>query len=1021
VKPPSSARRMRVAAVTLALLGAAFTASGVGVGAQESGARGASGSFQREGVSTLDLDARTGSVAPSRTQRAAAHDLGAVVRWNRFGTPASLLPTDGALATALPGGAVAAARTFLASHAGLFGLSAAQADDLELLYDVPLGPGRAVLLRQRFDGLPAGQDGLVATAVVDGRVVFATSSLAPGGTPSEPTLTPVDAVLAAAVDVGLDVGPDDILAVESQGDATIVEVRGLTHPAHVVLVAVPVPGGEVRSAHEVVLIDNEAQPIAVRTLVDARTGAVLVREDLVDHQAEEDPSWQVFPASPSLDYSSTDTREIWCWQGTAPDCDRVVGNSASPFPWDVDALTGLSTTTSIGNNARSVENWNSADPFTVGVNPSTPRPGRDYRYPWTNQWLQQSCNPATTFTSLERNDIDAAIANLFVMHNRMHDWGYHLGFTEATFNLQSFNFGLGGAELDPEQGNAQAGGVVGGPPTFAARDNANQITPPDGQAPITNMYLWQPIAAAFYAPCVDGDFDMTVIGHEYTHAISNRMVAGPDVGLTGSSSRAMGESWSDLSAMEILNEYGFVPVAGENRYAIGPYVTGDPQAGIRNYGMNQSPLNFSDVGYDFVCNGATCPLLTQVHADGEIWSAVNFAIRQAMNAQYDGAFPSSDADLQQSCAEGLTPVEQCPGNRRWVQLMFDAWLLMATGTPTMLDARDAMLAADLTRFGGANQELLWNAFAQRGFGEGAVQSSSEDADPVPSFSSPHATEATFTFSPIDADGNLVSGARLFVGRYEARVTPVADTDPSTALGNVVQLVPGTYEFVAQASGFGAKRFTLTLRSGQNRQTPVKLSANLASAARGATTTGEGTNLGALTDDTEATNWAYLGALDTGVAGRQVTVRLDPSKAFWQISRVQVSALLRNRIPTDPGGDTPAQNRFSALRSFQIWTCRAKGAVDCSQDVQFQLTFTSPGDAFPAIGPRPRAPDLLLREFAIPKTLATYVRIVVLTNQCTGAPDYQGEQDQDPGAISDCSTGSTQDDNVRIAELQVFQK
>ena len=26
------------------------------------------------------------------------------------------------------------------------------------------------------------------------------------------------------------------------------------------------------------------------------------------------------------------------------------------------------------------------------------------------------------------------------------------------------------------------------------------------------MYLWQPIAGAFYSRCVDGDFDMSVIG-----------------------------------------------------------------------------------------------------------------------------------------------------------------------------------------------------------------------------------------------------------------------------------------------------------------------------------------------------------------------------------------------------------------------------------------------------------------------------------------------------------------------------
>ena len=134
----------------------------------------------------------------------------------------------------------------------------------------------------------------------------------------------------------------------------------------------------------------------------------------------------------------------------------------------------------MGNNAFAVHNWFSNDPFNVGNETATPGPNREYAYAWTNQWLEETCSPARRSNSPQRNDIDAARANLFAMHNRMHDWSYHLGFTEATFNLQDDNFGRGGKQNDPEQGNAQAGGVSGGPPAFAARDNANQITPPDG-------------------------------------------------------------------------------------------------------------------------------------------------------------------------------------------------------------------------------------------------------------------------------------------------------------------------------------------------------------------------------------------------------------------------------------------------------------------------------------------------------------------------------------------------------------
>ncbi|MGH8969603.1 MAG: M36 family metallopeptidase, partial [Actinomycetes bacterium] len=622
-------------------------------------------------------------------------------------------------------------------------------------------------------------------------------------------------------------------------------------------------------------------------------------------------------------------------------------------------------------------------------------------YPWTNQWNEQRCNP-TVFTSPGRNDIDAAIGNLFSMHNRMHDWSYRLGFTEATYNLQDFNRVPGGKENDPEQGNAQAGGITGGPPLFQARDNANQITPPDGVAPTTNMYLWQPIAGGFYGPCVDGDYDMSVIGHEYTHAISNRMVAGPDNRLGGGQAGAMGESWSDQTAVEYLNEYGLVPTDGENPFSVGSYVTGDKQVGIRNYGMNASPLNYSDVGYDL-----TGP---QVHADGEIWSATNFAIRAAMIARYGGG----NAGSQGACAEGDTPVTACPGNRRWIQLVFDAYLLMADGNVSMVDARDAMLAADRVRFGGANQDLLWNAFAGRGLGEDASSETNLDGDPRPGFASPFAQESVLTFKPVgDALGS--TSAKLYVGDYEGRATPVADTDPATALPDTVRMVAGTYRFIAQGNGFGATRLTETVRAGQVRDLPVNMRGNLASASAGATATGDGLNVGKLIDDTEATNWASLGS---PVAGKQVTVDLAGAGPV-DVRRVQVSAMLRPTDDKDPGGDTGGQSRFSGLRSFLVQACTASAAVTCSSPDDFRVVYSSPADAFPAVAPRPRAPELILRSFAIPRTSATHLRLQVVTNQCTGAPDYAGDQDDDPANVTDCADGSTQDDNVRAAELQAF--
>ncbi len=125
------------------------------------------------------------------------------------------------------------------------------------------------------------------------------------------------------------------------------------------------------------------------------------------------------------------------------------------------------------------------------------------------------------------------------------------------------------------------------------------------------MYLWQPIAGSFYAPCVDGDFDMSVIGHEYTHAITNRMIAGPTAGLN--SPQGMSESWSDLMAVEYLFEHGYAPERQQRVHHRARTSRATRCAGIRNYNMSDSPLNYSSVDYDFVG--------LQVHASGELWSA----------------------------------------------------------------------------------------------------------------------------------------------------------------------------------------------------------------------------------------------------------------------------------------------------------------------------------------------------------------------------------------------------------------
>ena len=649
-----------------------------------------------------------------------------------------------------------AARQWISNNLDLLGLTASSAAGLELVGANPIGNGASVLLRQRFGSLPAGLDGLIAVGVVNGNVAFASSSLSKdAGLAASASVAPEAALRTAAGDVGVDLG--GLSAAGEENGWSLFDSTAVPNVQRARLVAVPTPQDGVRPAWEVLV--SAGDDVSVQSYIDAANGSLLDRESLIDY-ATDNPMWKAFPAYPNLDYSTADTRQLWCWTA-ASGCALVLQNPSSPLPWDVNPATNASSNTTSGNNDQATEDWNSNQGGHQGTNFAAPSATRDYTYAWTNQWFETKCDP-NAFTTGNRNDIDAALANLFAMHNRMHDFAYKLGFTETAWNAQVSNFGKGELGNDPEHGNGQKGGIVGGPPAFQSRDNANQNSPPDGVSPTSNMFLWQPIAGSFYASCLDGDYDMSVIGHEYTHMISNRMVAGPNSNLSGFQAGSMGESWSDLDATEYLLEYGFIPVNGENPTAVGAYVTGDPKAGSRNYPLDNNPLNYSDVGYD-----TPGP---EVHSDGEIWNAVNWAIRQAFINRYG----SGTAAQLRSCADGLTPVAQCPGSRRWIQLVYDAWLLMASGNVSMLNARDAFIAADQIRFGGANRELLWNTFASHGFGKNASSNGGGDTDPIPSFESDFANNATVTFKAVgDANGHPVQLSSATTRRVRRQsLTPI---------------------------------------------------------------------------------------------------------------------------------------------------------------------------------------------------------------------------------------------------------
>jgi extracellular elastinolytic metalloproteinase len=755
---------------------------------------------------------------------------------------------------------------------------------------------------------------------------------------------------------------------------------------------------------------------------------------LTDGKAVGPATWMVFGSNPDLPLTaaaSKDSRYKVC-SGKAGDpnpspvkvltgCDFVY-NDGSPLAYDNEPLLGVPTFTTLGNNAltsdaRASSSLTPGGPFLPPASPT-----RDYAPAWTDSWHTSNCDPLS-IVGPNQSDIMTAITNLFAGHNRTHDFAYRLGLTEVRGALQVSNFGKGGAELDPELGNAQnaalsqeafaaantAGGPAGQGSPLTGRNNANQITLQDGVPGITNQYLFQPIPT-FHGPCADGDLDSGIFLHEYTHAISNRLIAGPDTGLSGQQGGSMGESWSDLVAIEYLNAFGLAGTGGEDKYALGAYATGNPFKGIRDYNANpaNNPLNYSDFGFD-----STGP---EVHADGEIWNAVQMEVRQSLIKKYDAKYPSTNKVLQKSCAVGRTPSgavgpawNKCPGNRRYVTYMFDAMIGQANGAPSMVDMKTVELASILLR-DKADYDTVADAFARRGLGKASASRSSADTDPTPSFAAPKASSnATVTFKLVDGTtGKPVSGA-VYVGMYSARCTPVATTLGEDNPGPTATLVKGKYTFTVQAKGYGIQRFAATYTPGKKTQT-FRLAQNIISSAYGPAITGNAgaLRLGRVIDDLEETNAAFAGQ---PVAGREITVKFPHGKQTFD--KIAVSAF-HHPAANLPEGGTEIEGRFLGVRAFDVQASSDGGAT-------FTTVYRSSPNFFPSFRPRPVAPDLILREVKLPKPItANAVRLVIRSSACTGGPHFNKEEEADPVQPSNCLSVTNYPTWVTVTEFQVFK-
>lgn len=299
---------------------------------------------------------------------------------------------------------------------------------------------------------------------------------------------------------------------------------------------------------------------------------------------------------------------------------------------------------------------------------------------------------------------DASVTNLFYWNNLIHDIFYHYGFTEAAGNFQQNNLNRGGEGLDAVLAEAQDGSGV---------DNANFLTLRDGLPGRMQMFLW-----TTNIPLLDGDLDNGVIAHEYGHGISTRLTGGPMATCLGGDEQG-GEGWSDYFALMLTMNNGNVSSGFTGGRGIGTYVLAEGAGGD---GIRPARYSTDFAVNDYTYTDINNSNISVPHGVGFIWCTMLWEMTNKLVEEY-----GFDPDIYHGNG----------GNNIALQLVVDA-LKLQPCSPTFVEMRDAILAADQLNNGGANQCLIWEAFAKRGLGFSASSGSNTRGDEVEAFDLPPA-------------------------------------------------------------------------------------------------------------------------------------------------------------------------------------------------------------------------------------------------------------------------------------------
>jgi len=614
------------------------------------------------------------------------------------------------------------ALTYLNLHAADFGLTTADLADAIVSSQYTDGDSGTthIYLQQSVNGLEVAGACLNISVLANGTIftagggfVIGLQSRLASARPAAPVMSPVGAIRHAANELGLFVQDDPVLVGPVYGpvksfmfNAPGVSLDAIKAQLHYV----PTEDGSAVLAWELIIRTPDGQHWY--DLSVAATSGELVRQ---------------------VDWTNNDSYlALPLFIGTPEDGSfTVVKNpadpTASPYGWhDTNGAPGAEFTDTRGNN---VDAHADRDANNV-ADTAPPRPDGGPSLDFSR--FSFDAVPGPTALGNQHN----AQLNLFYVNNMLHDIHYQYGFTEAAGNFQVNNYGNGGLEGDAVQADAQDG---------SGTNNANFSTPPDGMSPRMQMFLY-----TLTSPNRDGDLDDGTIIHEFGHGVSHRLTGGPnDSGeLNALQSGGMGEGWGDFYGAMFLQRASDLPTEG---FGHSTYTRDQDRYGAGNrtyrysYDFAIDPHTFNDYG----------TVSTEVHYSGEIWCSALWDMNWLLNAKY-----GFDSNLLTGWSPSPGPGRA--GNKLALKLVMDAMKLQPVN-PSFIQARDAIIAADIALNGGADLFEIWFAFARRGLGEGATTASSSATSITTSFTLPMvvasvvpATDKVVTTHPTNYVVNLSS-------------------------------------------------------------------------------------------------------------------------------------------------------------------------------------------------------------------------------------------------------------------------